>query len=186
MEVSCLNYCCRFLFCYPLKALWPSGIFSNLRLVIIRGHHQTNKVTGIGADFKLGVNWGSVGIGLDYGYAPSLTTSAGSYDLSMTNTGLALIFRMQSWRLWYVHLSSADLGWKDAAGTETALTGGGSKFGMGAKLSNSLSFNLVFNFLKYDEQTVAGTTSSTDQFMDLAYISISWPKLSTIFFIQYL
>lgn len=139
-----------------------------------QGHYQTNKLTGLGLDLKLGVMWGKMFIGADVGYASALTSSKVTYDVAMNNTGLALGWTLNDWRLWYVHVSSASLAWKSGA-SDIEASGSGYKLGVSTKLSGSTHFNLEANFLKYDEKTTAGTSADVDEFMDLVFMSISWP-----------
>lgn len=139
-----------------------------------QGHYQTNQLTGIGVDLKAGISWSNIFIVGNYGYAPSLTSSKVAYEIAMNNMGAGIGWEMKDWRLWYMNMFSSELSWT-SGGNESSAKGSGHKFGIGGTIMGKLSLNLEINFLKYTEKTVAGTTSDVDEFMDLAFISFSWP-----------
>lgn len=161
------------LFFYSLNCHAGSWYFFEPGIGFYQGHYQTNKVSGIGFDFKLGVNWDKMYIGADVGYATGLNVSSVAYDLDMNNTGVVIGFNTANFRLWYTIMTGANNSYKSGA-VDYKATGKGSKIGMGGKVSGNMYFNLEINFLKYDELSTDGTLSDVDQFMDLALISFSW------------
>ncbi len=138
-----------------------------------QGHYQTNKVTGLGFNFKGGFNWDRMYIGADIGYATELNVSAVAYDIDMNNTGVVIGYNTGGFRVWYSMITGSTLEYKSGA-TEYSAAGSGSKFGLGGKISGNTYYNLEVNFLKYDELSTDGSPADVDYFMDVAFLSFSW------------
>ena len=68
---------------------------------------------------------------------------------------------------------SASNSYKNGA-IEYQATGGGSKLGIGGKISGNTYLNLEANFLEYEELSTDGTKTDVDYFMDLVLLSVSW------------
>jgi hypothetical protein len=138
-----------------------------------QGHYQTNKASGLGFDFKLGVNWDKMYFGADITYATELNLSAVAYDLDVNNTGLVVGYNGGGYRVWYTYLAGASNAYK-SGGVEYEATGGGNKIGIGGKIGGNTYLNIETSFIKYDEISTDGTPADTDQFMDLTFVSVSW------------
>lgn len=158
---------------FPLKSFAGGWYFFEPGVGYYQGHYQTNKVSGIGFDFKLGFNIDKIYIGADVGYATDLNVSGVAYDIDMNNMGVVLGYNAGALRIWYTFITGATNSYKSGA-TEYEVTGTGSKLGIGGKISGTTYINLESNFLKYDELTTDGTLSTVDYFMDITLLSVSW------------
>lgn len=137
-----------------------------------QGHYNTQKLSGIGLNFKLGFNWDKLFVGGDVDYAQGLNASDVTWDLDVQNTGLVLGYNGGAYRLWYTLISGATNSYKSGA-SEVSATGDGYKLGVGAKMGGNSYLNLEASFLDYSEQSTDGTVSDVDQFMDLILLSYS-------------
>jgi len=162
-----------FLFFLSQSAFASSWYFFEPAVGYYQGHFNASKVSGLGFDIKLGINWDRLYIGADVLYAQDLNVSGVSYELDAQNTGLVIGYNASALRVWYTLVSSASNSYKNGA-IEYQATGGGSKLGIGGKISGNTYLNLEANFLEYEELSTDGTKTDVDYFMDLVLLSVSW------------
>lgn len=137
-----------------------------------RGHFQTDKVQGLGLQFKVGIDFQKVFIVADAGYH-DLQLGA-TPTSTLTDVALTLGGDFKSWRAWYSYLASASL----ATGSEpnkTTRTGGGYKLGISGQLTGNAYLNLEARFVDFTKSTTGTTESTVTEFMDAAFLSVSWP-----------
>lgn len=140
-----------------------------------QGHYNTNKISGIGFNFKVGLNWGNMFLGGDIGYAQDLNLSNVSYGMDYQSTGAVIGYDASNLRIWYTMVVGATNSYKSGS-TEYEATGSGYKLGIGGKISGSTFINLETSFLEYEELSTNGAKSDVDYFMDLIVLSVSWPN----------
>lgn len=137
-----------------------------------RGHYQTEKVQGLGLQFKVGIDFQKIFIVADAGYHDlqlGATPTSNLTDVALTFGG-----DFKTWRAWYSHLASASL----STGTDTAKvtrSGGGFKLGISGQLSGNAFLNLEARFIDFNKSANATSESTITEFMDAAFLSVSWP-----------
>lgn len=136
-----------------------------------RGHYQTSKLQGIGLALKTGVEFQSFFLLADIGYHD---LQLGSTPTSTaTDAGLAIGGDFKKWRFWFTYLLLADLETESGGNTST-LSGDGFKLGLSGHITGKAYLNLEIRFIDYNELESAGAASPVSQFMDAAFLSISW------------
>ena len=136
-----------------------------------RGHFQTNKVQGIGLALKTGVEFNSFFLLADIGYHD--LQLGGTPTSTATDAGLAIGGDFKDWRFWFTYLVLADLE-TESGGVSSTTSGDGFKLGVSGKITGKAYLNLEIRFIDFTEAETAGTSTPVNQFMDAAFLSVSW------------
>ena len=136
-----------------------------------KGQFDSNALSGIGLDLRVGFDIKEIFIVGDIGYHNVQQGSISS--VTYTDQGATIGINLQKYRMWYGLITSSSFTYTNS-GTTTTETGTGSKLGVSAEIGNSVYINLETRFVNYTNLTVGSTASTPTDLGTVGYLSISY------------
>jgi hypothetical protein len=137
-----------------------------------KGQEQGTLIQGIGLGARLGLDFKSVFMAVDFDYND--VQQGALTSVKYTNTGLTIGGANQRLRVWYGVISSSQFSYP--SGTNTVTTkGSGSKIGLGTEIGNKLNLNLELRSINYTTNDPGtGVTTPITEVGTVGFMSLSW------------